>query len=476
MACPYLVLSFEDRTALVPRPVEAPLETVIPFRAWRYSPSAGDLSQLVAPPYDVIGADLQSRLYAHSRHNVVRVDLGMTTPSDNECDNQYTRAADQLAQWKEAGILVRDAQPSVTFVEETFTGPDGRPRVRHGFLALMRLFGLDEGVVFPHEQTFSGPKEDRYRLLSATAMSLSPVFLLYDLPGDEVSAAWKTGPGAQAPFATVTDEAGTVTRLWPTTDPELLAGISRDLAATRFVIADGHHRYETALRYKMNRLPETSEPAASDYALAYFSNMSDPGLAIYGTHRLLSGVDVERIAALPRSLAGMFDVEPLAGGTSAGAAKEAITEYLEGHPRGAFGLWGRALDGPYGLQLTDTEAALSAAPGHSAAYQLLDVTVLQTLILEKTLGIASGDSSAGHGVAPVGDTTEGARVTYFKDPDDAFARLEAEEFQIGFFLNPTGLDQIREVAFGGERMPQKATYFYPKLPTGLVFLDLSDSI
>ena len=153
------------------------METVIPFRAWRYAPSAGELSQLVAPPYDVIGPELRSRLYAHSRHNVVRVDLGMTTPSDNECDNQYTRASDQLARWKASGILARDAEPSVTFVEESFTGPDGRLRTRHGFLALMRLFGLDEGVVFPHEQTFSGPKEDRYRLLSATSMCLSPVFL-----------------------------------------------------------------------------------------------------------------------------------------------------------------------------------------------------------------------------------------------------------------------------------------------------------
>ena len=202
---------------------EAPLETVIPFRAWRYSPSAGDLSQLVAPPYDVIGPDLQSRLYARSRHNVVRVDLGMTTPTDNECDNQYTRAAGQLAEWKEAGILVRDAQPSVTFVEETFTGPDGRPRVRHGFLALMRLFEFGRGRGLPPRadalRTQGGPLPSD----QATAMSLSPVFLLYDLPGDEVTAAWKAGPGAQAPSATVTDEAGTVTRLWPTSDPDLLA-------------------------------------------------------------------------------------------------------------------------------------------------------------------------------------------------------------------------------------------------------------
>ncbi len=216
------MLSFEERASLFPGPEERRLETVVPFRPWRYAPTAGELTQLVAPPYDVIGPDLQSRLYARSRHNVVRVDLGMTTPSDNECDDRYTRAAAQLAQWKESGILVRDADPSITFVEESFTGPDGRASIRHGFLALMRLYDFDEGVVFPHEYTLAGPKEDRYRLMTATEMSLSPVFLLYDLPGDEITTAWKAGPGAQAPAATVSGEEGTVIKLWPTSDPALL--------------------------------------------------------------------------------------------------------------------------------------------------------------------------------------------------------------------------------------------------------------
>ena len=456
------------------------METVIPFRAWRYAPSAGELSQVVAPPYDVIDPELRSRLYARSRHNIVRVDLGMTTPSDNECDNQYTRASDQLALWKESDILVRDTEPSITFVEESFTGPDGRLRIRHGFLALMRLFGLDEGVVFPHEQTFSGPKEDRYRLLDATSMCLSPVFLLYDLPGDEITSTWKNGPGTQTPAASVIDEEGTVTKLWPTSDPDLLEAAGRNLTAARFIIADGHHRYETALRYKKQRLLETKvgqDEQAFDYVLAYFSNMSDPGLAIYGTHRLISGLDPEVLTALPQSLANAFAVEPLAdGNVGAPTARAAIAAYLRDRPRGAFGLWGPGLDGVYGLRLGDPEAARAAAPGHSAAYQLLDVTVLSTLILEKTLGIAPGDRVAAGDPAGRRDMTAEAHVTFFKDPDDAFARLEAGEFQVGFFLNPTGLDQIREVALGGERMPQKATYFYPKLPTGLVFHDLSGHI
>jgi uncharacterized protein (DUF1015 family) len=446
------------------------VETVVPFRAWRYAPTAGELTRLVAPPYDVIGPDLQSRLYAASRYNVVRVDLGMTTSSDNECDNQYTRAASQLEDWKEAGVLVRDPEPSLTFVEETFTGPDGRTSVRHGFLGAMRLHDFDQGVVFPHEWTLSGPKEDRYRLMTATAMSLSPVFLLYDLPGDEVTAAWNARLSAQPPTATVVADGGTVTRLWPTSDPGLLETVRQNLAASRFIVADGHHRYETALRYQKQGLNP-----ASDYALAYFSNMSDPGLAIYGTHRLVAGLDPHTMAALD-TLAAAFAVERLTTAvprsdatgavatTEAAAAQAAIFAYLDDHPRGAFGLWGPGFDGAYGLRLTDSAAARAATPDHSAAYQELDVTILQTLVLEKTLGITAADMAAER------------FVTFFKDPNEAFARLATGEFQAGFFMNPTRLDQIREVAFGGERMPQKATFFYPKLPTGLVFHDLSGEL
>jgi uncharacterized protein (DUF1015 family) len=461
------MLLFEELALSTSEPEETHLETAVPFRAWRYAPSVGDPALLVAPPYDIIGPELQSRLYARSPYNVVRVDLGMTTPSDSDCDNQYTRAAAQLAEWKRSGVLVRDPQPSLTFVQETFTGPDGRASVRHGFLAAMRLHDFDEGVVFPHEWTLSGPKEDRYRLMTATEMSLSPVFLLYDLPGDEITAAWKATLGAETPATTVADEEGTVTKLWPTSDPDLLKTVGQNLAASRFVIADGHHRYETALRYQKQRASR-----ASDYALAYFSNMADPGLAIYGTHRLVSGLDPDRVAALPRSLAGTFAVERLTASAgrhaadsatdAVSAAQTAISAYLAAHPRGAFGLWGPGLDAAYGLRLVDQAAAREAGPDHSAAYQELDVTIMQSLVLEKVLGISPADMAAER------------NVTYFKDPNEAFARLAAGDFQAGFFMNPTGLDQIREVALGGERMPQKATFFYPKLPTGLVFHDLSE--
>jgi len=502
------------------------MRSVTPFRAWRYNEKlAGDLVELIAPPYDVIRPDLQSRLYARSPYNVVRVDLGMTTPSDNDSDNQYTRSAAQLSEWKRRGILLRDDLPSVTFVEETFEGPDGRIHTRHGFLALVRLHDFEEGVVFPHEFTLSEPKEDRFRLMKSTGMSLSPVFLLYDLPGDEITAAFGAALDAGLPAFTVRDDAGTATKLWPTSDESILGSLEQNLAAARFIIADGHHRYETALRYRdyrreLDRLdtigcdesparengPASSETSgrpgspgreespgrddpmgcepdsraqAYEYALAYFSNMADSGLAIYGTHRLLSGLSADAVAALPESLAGTFRVERLAGNADVGLAEadwahgdsataeasRLVVSYLHGHSSGgAFGLAGPGLDAIYGIALADQEAAQAAVPDHSPAYRELDVTILQSLVLGRVLGITEADMRAEK------------HVTFVKDWNEAFRRLYSREFQVGFFMNPTRLDQIREVALGGERMPQKATFFYPKLPTGLVFHDLRGSV
>ncbi len=445
------------------------MELAVPFRAWRYASTAGDPARLVAPPYDVIGPELQSRLYTSDPHNVVRVDLGITTPSDNDCDNQYTRAAAYLERWKKAGVLLRDSQPSMTFVEENFTGPDGQAKIRHGFLAAMRLYDYGEGVIFPHEETLTGPKEDRFRLMAATAMNLSPVFLLYELPGDDITRAWKAGPGTEPAAVTVTDDKGNATRMWPSSVPGILQKVEQSLAGSRFIIADGHHRYETALRYREHRWAKPGDGLvarpAFDYFLAYFSNMADPDLAIYATHRLVAGVGAAKVAALPDSLPQWFEVERLTAGPTTAVEAQTTTEaFLRDHPRGAFALWGADLGAAYGLLLKDRAAVQAMVPEHSAAYQELDVTVLQTLVLERALGITAADMAAGQ------------HVTFFKDPGDAFARLGEGEFQAGFFLNPTGMNQVREVAFGGERMPQKATYFYPKLPTGLVFHDLSSRL
>jgi uncharacterized protein (DUF1015 family) len=307
------------------------LDNVVPFRAWRYSPQAGELADLVAPPYDVVGPELQSALYARSPNNVVRVDLGVAESGDTDSQNKYSRAAGLLESWKTSGALTRDDEPTLTFVEEVFTGPDGLAGRRYGVLAAMRLTEFDEGVVFPHEHTLTGPKEDRFRLMTTTAMSLSPVFLLYDLPGDDITSAWKKAAGAEPPTSTTTDDTGNVTRLWRCSDPYLLGMVRERLA----------HRYETALRYQKTQAAAatrpSASPAASDYCLVYLANKSDPALTIYPTHRLVAGLPERLILDLPRSLADTFDVERLAEGdidsnhaARAVAAQKAIVRRLPG--------------------------------------------------------------------------------------------------------------------------------------------------
>jgi len=448
------------------------LETAVSFRAWRYAPTAGEPAGLIAPPYDVIDASLQSRLYARSPYNVVRVDLGMSTPSDNDCDNRYTRAAAQLEDWKSRGILVRDDRPSITFVEERFTGPDGRPSTRNGFLALMRLYDFGEKIVFPHEQTLSGPKDDRFRLMLATGMSLSPVFLLYDLPGDDVTALWRHRVAPLPPDTDLVGDDGTVTRLWQVSESDLLGRVEQVLESSRFIIADGHHRYETALAMKSHceQMRGADDPHSArrgwNYALAYFGNMADPGLSIYSTHRLVANLPEETIAGLPGILRESFVVEefPLneIGGHAdfADAARAAIATFLADNPRGAFGFWGHGMTSAFGLRLRPEAASLSYGEAVRTTCDGLDVGVLQTLVLENALGLTGEDIASGDYVA------------FVKDPREAFELLESGDFQVGFFVNPTGLDQIRDVAFSGRRMPQKATFFYPKLPTGLVFHEL----
>jgi uncharacterized protein (DUF1015 family) len=443
--------------------------TIVPFRAWRYDlDKGGPLERLIAPPYDVIGPELQRDLYERSPVNIVRVDLGLEYPDDNASSNRYTRAAASLDEWRRSGVLVRDTEPGITVIEETFAGPDGRTRTRRGFLACLKLESFDEGGVYPHETTLSGPKEDRFRLMRATEMSLSPVFMLYSLPGDAVMAAWERNADA-APFATIASEKGVVIRVWPTSRPEVLGAMNRALADVRLLIADGHHRYETALRYRDTVGAENPgyKNGAWEYALVYLVNMEDPGLAIFGTHRLVRSVPLEQILALPQSLGHAFHVEHLSD--NAGDAPAAISSFLDTHADGptALGLFIAETRASYGLVLKADPLSLSAGEGDagsSPAYRRLDVTVLQKGVLEPLLSITPEDITAG------------THVSFFKETDEAFRALAAGEYQAGFFMNATKLSEVKEIALTGERMPQKSTYFYPKLPTGLVLHDLHGTL
>jgi uncharacterized protein (DUF1015 family) len=403
-------------------------------------------------------------LHKRSPYNIVRVDLGRATEEDTPSDNRYTRAAQLVRQWKDEGVLVHDERPGVTVVEEHFVSPDGQTKSRRGFLALLKLEEFSEGVVFPHEFTLSGPKEDRFQLMISTAMSLSPVFLLYSLEDRAIMMSWDRVSGNRPPAAVVTGPQGAALRLWPAHEPELLQTISERLAGEPLLIADGHHRYETALRYRELRHSQGDGPGPWDYALVYLVNTYDPGLAIYATHRMLHQLPAERILALPDILADHFVLEPLDAPPDGVAA--VIDAFLARHRAegGAFGFYAPALGRPFGLLLKTPEALKEAAPDRSEAARRLDVTILHSLVFESLLSIRSEDVKAGR------------YVSFVKDRREAFEGLVNGNFQAGFFMNPTKLEQMREVASLGERLPQKSTYFFPKLPTGLVFFDLQEPL
>lgn len=437
---------------------------VIPFRAWRYHTDTVDgYKDVLAPPYDVIGPELQDELYRRSPHNVVRVDLPREEPEPGEEEDRYKRAAATLRLWKKNGALVRDPVPTVTVVEEDFTGPDGIERTRGGILACLRLEEFSAGVVYPHEATLSGPKKDRYRLMESTNMNLSPVFLLYSSPVDAVMSAWDEASDGRDPQAAFPSPTGTFIRLWPTSEPALIQALSWELAQAKLFIADGHHRYETVLKYRNERWAQGLKSGPWEYGLVYLANMEDPGLAIFGTHRLLEGLPEQTVQDVPQILSPVFDVEELT--TDPAAAELSMRRYLESHysDGDALGVYAPQLGRALGIKLRDEDALAQAVdPERSDAYRHLDVTVLHSLILEKMLEISPDDVAAGR------------HVSFHKSWKKAMGTLESNEAQVGFFMNPTRLDQVREVAGNGERMPQKSTYFYPKLPTGLAFHELRD--
>ncbi|NLT36243.1 MAG: DUF1015 domain-containing protein [Gaiellales bacterium] len=447
---------------------------VVPFRPWLYNTAVtGPLAQALAPPYDVIGRDLQDRLYAAGPHNVVRIDLNR----DPDPASRYASAAATLQSWKTQQALVQPPEPSVTVLEHAFVGPDGLQRMRTGMLACVKLAEFGEGVIFPHEYTLSGPKEDRFRLMTATGMALSPVFLLYSHRNPAVAAALRATVSREPDeSATAPGEAAgrppEQLRLWRATDHALHHALATSLSDEPLVIADGHHRYETALRYRAWRRSACNgeggaeRQAAWEYFLAYLVGTDDPGLAIFATHRLVRGLPQEQVSALPQVLAGSFRVEELPGARE--DAPQSIRRFLEAHLQGpsAFGLYLPDSGRSYGLLLSvdPATAASDGTDGPTADALSLDVSVLQNLVLNPALGITA-DRVAG-----------GDHVVFVKEWAEGFALLEQGECQAGFFLNPTRLNQVTGMALRGERMPQKSTYFYPKIPTGLVFLDLNGSL
>ena len=406
---------------------------IYPFPPYRYTAKAGPLEDLLTQPYDKITPAMRSRYLARSPYNLVRVILGERYPADKPADNVYTRAAEHLRAWIEEGILERDAGPGVFPYFQEFTLPDTGERLeRKGFIALGAVEDYSAGVVHRHEQTLSGPKKDRLELLRATHAHFGQIFMLYPDPAGAIDALLDEA-AAGAPLADVLDEYGARHRVWKIADG---ARIQELMSDKKLVIADGHHRYETALAFHK----ENPGLAGADRVMMTFVNMHSPGLRILATHRLVSGIPADELPeGFLRSAVVEFEVDEI-------DSVEALQRsWVERPDRTVIG----AATGERLFRL-ESRTARGA----------LDVRLLHEALLGRVLGISEEA------------VREEKNLRYVRGLDQAVAEVRQGTAQIAFLLKPTGIGQVAETSFGGGVMPQKSTDFYPKLLSGLTIYRL----
>ena len=428
-----------------------------PFRALRFAPEAvGDLASVVAPPYDVLTPEDRSRLVARHPRNVVRLDAPADEPGDAE-DDRYRRASRTLAAWRSDGTLHKDPRPSIYVYEQTYRVPGTQiERTQRGFFARLRLEAFEPGSgVLPHERTLAAPREDRYRLLRATGVNTSPVVGLYDDPSGRAAALLATLAAGPPAIDVVVDDVRHQLWVVEADGPaaEAVAGLVAIAAADPVTIADGHHRYETALRYRDERRMSRSceEDPAFDYLLMLLLETSGEPLTVLPTHRLVAGLGSAGVTHLRERLGDLFAVAPAGRDEMLGAF--ASPADLRGG-EGRFGLWTR--DG--GSLLTARRAAFEPFVADAGpAVRGLDV-VLLGVALERLAGIDPGAVATG------------GRVSFTKSALDALAAVDLarDGVDAAFLLEPTPVASIAAVAAAGDVMPQKSTYFYPKALTGLV--------
>jgi uncharacterized protein (DUF1015 family) len=428
---------------------------ILPFSALRYNPARVRLADAVTQPYDKITAEMQERYYAASPYNLVRIILGKPEPGDNG-QNVYTRAAEAFCQWRKEGILVPDREPTLYAYAQEFAVLGSEQRLeRRGFIGLGQLEPYGAGVVFRHEQTHSGPKSDRLKLLRATQAHFGQIFMLYNDPPGEIDDALAKVARHPAEVE-VCDEYDVRHRLWPI--PGLVEFIGRRMENAKLIIADGHHRYETALNYQQERRDQ--DPAAPppgeapyDQVMMTFINMYSEGLVILPTHRVIAGLESFRKRQFLESARAFFDVEPVEVNEPAQAAS-----FLQ--EAGTDGIALVAVTGGGSFLLRARAAEVERTLAQLSAHQRgLDVVILHKLVLERVLGISEEA------------IREQRYISYLRDAGEAMARVR-QGANVAFLMNPVRMEQVRDTAFAGEVLPQKSTDFYPKLLSGLTIYAL----
>jgi uncharacterized protein (DUF1015 family) len=424
-----------------------------PFSGWRYAAHGTDLSAVVAPPYDVISSEQREALLARDRHNVVGLELPDGPLVPEVAGNRYEHGRATWQRWRETGVLAVDEAPCVYVLEQTYAH-EGRTVRRRAFIVEVGLEPFSAGVVLPHERTLPKALGDRFELIRATGANFSQVFGLFDDVSCESDALFERAM-ASDPTARAVDDDGVSSRLWACDDPAIATELARLLADRQIFIADGHHRYTTALAYRDLRREAAGAPldaapggAAYDYVMMALVNMDDPDLEVLPTHRVADAPGSFEPESFKAALRRWFTLDNPVSASPSDALRD-ITEP-------AFLFQTAADQGPLLARLRPDVSIDEALPlDVSTAWKHLDVAVLQELVLNPLLDI--------HPDRP--DTLD--RLRFVKDPRDALAAIGRHD--VAFLLRPTRLEQLRSVALAGETMPQKSTYFYPKLPSGLVF-------
>jgi uncharacterized protein (DUF1015 family) len=430
---------------------------IIPFKALRYDPLQLKLEDVLTQPYDKITPEMQARYYERSPHNLVRIILGKAGETDTSSFNVYTRATEYLHDWRSGGLLRHDPEPAFYIYSQTFTLPGTRDIAeRRGLIALGRLHDYSDRVVFRHEQTLSKPRQDRLNLLRATAAHFGQIFMLYSDPQGGVEALLQNKI-KEEPEISVLDEYETLHRLWPIQDPALIQSVQEQFHDKKLLIADGHHRYETALAYRNERRAQAvnADPNAPyEFVMMTLIPMESPGLVILPTHRIVHGLPSFDRERMLEDAAPFFDIDRIDIRTQSRSATTLLGE--AGANCTAFVAVTR--QGPYLMRAK--KSMINGALGAVSALQReLDVVQLHRVVLERILGISEEA------------VRNQEHVKYERDASQAISWVR-QGANVAFLMNPARIEQVRDVAFSGEVLPQKSTDFYPKLLSGLTIYAL----
>ncbi|MEE9599979.1 MAG: DUF1015 domain-containing protein [Anaerolineales bacterium] len=433
------------------------MATIKPFRAIRYNQEKiGNINHVISQPYDRVRYGLQDEYYNLSDYNVTRIIKGREFPDDNETDNVYTRAQGFLNQWLKDGILLREDKPAYYVYHQTFPLLSGRTITRKAFICALELSGFEEGIVLPHEKTHAGPKVDRLNLTRATETYFGNIFMLYPDPENRIDAIFDQAINRSADIeAKELHEKDVLHQVWFITDPEIITQVNSEMALKdNLIIADGHHRYETALNYQdemREKHPDAPAAAGFNHRMVAMVSMSNPGLTILPTHRLIFDYDKLGSQAILDKAAKYFEVEEI--------PDRAALEEIMGQTGDQIGKIGFVCqDGFFLLTFNKPEIMNTLAPERAQSWRDLDVSILHKLLFNHVMEIDPKKI----------DNLE--NIKYLREPDLGYNEVKESGTSYLFLLNATRIEQVTDCTEVGEKMPQKSTDFYPKIVTGFAML------